>query len=111
MDESKISGLYLLQPIDTWLGQTLKIVFESRVPGKLQERQKMIVKLCEEAEVSSISFNQGAWVLGSQIAGEFETLERILIKRDFDIIEKHISEKERYLNEAKNVLAHLGYQD
>lgn len=106
LDEKNISDLHLLQPIDTWLEQTLKILFNSDVPKNLQEKQKLIVDLCKESEVSSISFNQGAWVLGSQIAGEFETFKRALTVYDFaqKIIGNHIEEKEGYLREVKNVL-------
>lgn len=75
----------------------------------MQEKQKLIVDLCKESEVSSISFNQGAWVLGSQIAGEFETFKTALTDYDFaqKIIGNHIKEKEGYLHEVKNVLDSL----
>ena len=109
LDEENISDLHLLQPIDTWLEQTFKILFNSDVPKNLQEKQKLIVDLCKESEVSSISFNQGAWVLGSQIAGEFETFKTALTDYDFaqKIIGNHIEEKEGYLHEVKNVLDSL----
>ncbi len=111
LDEKDISDLHLLQPIDTWLEQTLKILFNSDIPKKLQEKQKLIADLCKESEVSSISFNQGAWVLGSQIAGEFETFKKALTDYDFaqvaEIVERHIKEKEEYLREVKNVLGSL----
>lgn len=111
LPEENISDSYLLQPIDTWLEQTFKILFNSDVPSKLQEKQKLIVDLCKESGVSSISFNQGAWVLGSQIAGEFETFKRALTDYDFaqKIIRNHIEEKEGYLREVKNVLDSLRY--
>ncbi len=111
IDEENISDLHLLQPIDTWLEQTLKILFNFDAQKNLHEKQKLIVDLCKEAEVSSISFNQGAWVLGSQIAGEFETFKKSLIDYDFakEIIKKHIEEKERYLHEVKNVFNSLHY--
>jgi len=109
LDEDNISDLHLLQPIDTWLEQTLEILFNSNVPKNLQEKQKLIVDLCKESEVSSVFFNQGAWVLGSQIAGEFETFKKALT--DYNsaqkIIERHIEEKEGYLREVKNVLDSL----
>lgn len=109
IDEENISDLHLLQPIDTWLEQTLKILFNFDAQKNLQEKQKLIVDLCKESEVSSISFNQGAWVLGSQIAGEFETFKRSLIDYNFaqKIIKNHIEEKKIYLHEVKNVLDNL----
>ena len=109
LDEENISDLYLLQPIDTWLEQTFKILFNFDVPKNLQEKQKLIVDLCKESKVSSISFNQGAWVLGSQIAGEFETFKRALFNCSFaqKIIRNHIKEKEGYLREVRNVLDSL----
>ena len=108
LDEKNIPDLHLLQPLDTWLEQTLKILFNSDVPKKLQEKQKLIVDLSKESRVSSISFNQGAWVLGSQISGEFETFKRALTDYDFaKIVEDHIKEKEEYLREVKNVLDSL----
>lgn len=105
LEEKNIPDLYLLQPLDTWLEQTLKILFTD-VPKKLSEKQKLIVDLCKESRISSISFNQGAWVLGSQIAGEFETFKRALIDYDFaqKIIEHRIKEREEYLREVKKVL-------
>jgi len=109
LDEKNISDLYLLQPIDTWLEQTLKILFKSDVPQKLKEKQTRIVDLCKESGVSSISFNQGAWVLGSQIAGEFKKFNRILNDYAFaqKVIESHIEDKKEYLREVKNVLDSL----
>jgi len=38
-----------------------------------EEKQKVIVHLCQESSASSISFNQGAWILGSEIATEFRS--------------------------------------
>ncbi len=109
LDEGNISDLHLLQPMDTWLEQTLKILFSSDVPKNLQQKQRLIVNLCNESEVSSISFNQGAWVLGSQIAGEFEAFKRALTNYDCaqEIIKNHIEKKEGYLCEVRNVLDNL----
>jgi len=111
LDERNISDLHLLQPMDTWLEQTLKILFNSDVPKNLQQKQRLIVNLCKKSGVSSISFNQGAWVLGSQITGEFGTFKEALNDHAYaqEIIKKHIEEKEAYLREAKNVLDSLHY--
>ena len=114
LDEAKISSdVYLLQPMDTWLEQTFRILFESGVPTnvskKLQERQKLIVELCKKSEVSSIAFNQGAWVLGSQIAGEFGKLEEALTNRNRarKIIQDYINGKQGYLDVVRDVLNSL----
>ncbi len=111
LDEGNVSNLHLLQPMDTWLEQTLKILFSCEVPKNLQEKQRLIVNLCRESVVSSISFNQGAWVLGSQIAGEFETFRRALTDHNFaqKVIKNHIKEKEGYLREVKKVRDSLHY--
>lgn len=111
LDENNISDLHLLQPMDTWLEQTFKILFNSGAPKDLKGKQRLIVDLCKESGVSSISFNQGAWILGSQIAGEFETFRRTLTDHNFaqEIIKKRIEEKEGYLREVKNVLDALRY--
>lgn len=108
-DEKNISNLHLLQPMDTWLEQTLRILFSPDVSMTLREKQKKIVDLCQESEVSSISFNQGAWILGSQIAGEFGTFEGALTNYNSarKIIEDHMEEKEGYLCVVKNVLDNL----
>ena len=105
LDENNITDLYLLQPIDTWLEQTLKVLFNSNVPKKLEEKQRLIVELSKKAGISSIAFNQGAWVLGSQIAGEFETFEKALTEKGVmrEIITQHIEEKEKYLDVLKNI--------
>lgn len=111
LDEKNISDLHLLQPIDTWLEQTLKILLNSDVPKNLQEKQELIVDLCKESDISSISFNQGAWVWGSQIAGEFEAFKSSP-KDAFaaqEIIANHIEEKERYLREVRRVLDSLSH--
>jgi len=99
------------QPIDTWIEQTLKILFGSDVPKGLREKQRLIVDLCKESGVSSISFNQGAWILGSQIATEFETFERILTNYNSaqKIIRNHVKEKKEYLRVVENVLNSLRY--
>lgn len=110
LDEKNIpSDLYLLQPMDTWLKQTFRILFNSNVPEKLQEGQELIVELCKQSKVSSVAFNQGAWVLGSQVAGEFGRLEEALNNHGYaqEIIQDHIKEKQGYLDVVKDVLNSL----
>jgi len=75
--ESSIRDQRYLQPVDTWIDQALKIIFGNKEQKALKEKQEIIVKLCKAAKVSPISFNQGAWVLGSQIAGDFKTFQQI----------------------------------
>ena len=104
LDEPEIKESYYLQPIDTWLEQTLSIILED-VPKKLEEKQRKIVELCKEADVSQTAFNQGAWVIGSQIAGNFKFFRQILKGRNAkSIIEKRIKEREEYLSAMKQFL-------
>ena len=106
LNEQNITNLHLLQPIDTWLDQTLDILFNHKSYRTLEEKQKNIVNLCQEAGVSSISFNQGAWLFGSQIARDFNTFNKAVDTRSFvlEIFEKHIEEKEQYLRRVKKAL-------
>ena len=103
IDEKTIEQLHLLQPIDTWLDQAHNILFNSEAYVKLEKKQKDILKLCEKAEVSSISFNQGAWFFGSQIAGEFNTFKKAL--NDFDFakqrLDKHLEQQKEYVKVVK----------
>jgi len=102
--ESRIKDQFYLQPIDTWIEQTLSIIFGNKVPTKLREKQETIVELCSEANCSPIAFNQGAWVLGSQIAGDFNTFRKI-VKGDNAraIIENHVAETKAYVTEVEKV--------
>lgn len=107
IEESDIVDVHLLQPIDTWLEQILKILFNSDIMKlSLRNKQKQIVNLCREAKVSCLSFNQGAWLFGSQIAEDFERVESAITdtEKALLIIEKHIDKKQRYLHELSNVL-------
>ena len=98
--------MYLLQPIDTWLNQILLILFKSHTPKNLNMKQKLIMKLCREAGVSTISFNQGAWLFGSQIAENYANLETALKNTDkfCKILKKHIEKKNRYLQTVNKIL-------
>lgn len=63
-----------LQPIDTWVVQVLKKlnivqneVKNSSINGNidfLKTVREAIIKHCDDAKVSSIEFNQGAWYIG-----------------------------------------------
>lgn len=99
-------NMYLLQPIDTWLDQTLLILFKSYTPKNLKVKKKLIMKLCREAGVSTISFNQGAWLFGSQIAENYERLESAL-KNTYNfktILEYHMNKKKKYLHAVSKIL-------
>lgn len=105
LSESKIKDQYYLQPIDTWLEQSLSIIFADKVPTELTKKQKIIVELCEEANCSPIAFNQGAWVLGSQIAGDFNTFRKIAKGNNARaIIKKHISTKKEYIHQVEKIV-------
>jgi len=105
LTESKIKDQFYLQPVDTWLEQALSIIFGARAPTKLREQQEIIVNLCKEADCSPIAFNQGAWVLGSQIAGDYNTLQKLAKnEKAKEIIESHISETKAYLAEVEKIV-------
>lgn len=103
--EDRMKDPHYLQPIDTWLNQALTILFGCNVPKRLEEKQKIIVNLCTKADVSPVAFNQGAWVLGSQIAGDFRTFKRIAEGKEVkSIIEEYIKEEKNYVNEVERFL-------
>lgn len=103
--ENRIKDQFYLQPMDTWLEQTLSIMLGSAVPKSLQDKQKAIIELCSFAGCSPIAFNQGAWVLGSQIAGDFNTFKKIALGENArTILERHISEKKAYISEVEKII-------
>ena len=104
LNELKIKDSHYLQPIDTWIEQCLSIILED-VPKKPEEKQRKIVELCKEANVSQTAFNQGAWVIGSQIAGNFGFFREILKGRNAKlIIKRHIKKREEYVSVMKQFL-------
>lgn len=105
LEENKIKDPHYLQPIDTWLIQTLSIILGDEVPRKLEEKQKIIVELCEVAGCSPIAFNQGAWVLGSQIAGSFKMFREIAVGENArSILEEHVSTMKQYVAEVERIV-------
>jgi hypothetical protein len=75
--EDGLEDDYLLQPIDTWIRQGYSLIMgESMAKGEIGS-MKAIVEMCNVADVSPIKFNQGVWVVGSQIAKDFYYLKRI----------------------------------
>lgn len=112
IDETKISGahLHLLQPMDTWLEQALQILEPNiRDKEKLEDKQKKIVDMCREANVSACAFNQGAWFFGSQIAKEYKTFQKAIkdINEAKSLLEQHLKEKEQYVKYLKHILKSL----
>lgn len=103
--EREIKDQYYLQPIDTWIEQTLSIIFGDIKPTVLKKKQEIIVKLCEIANVSPIAFSQGAWMFGSQIAGDYSTFQQLAKGQNAKaLVEKHIEEKKRYVSDAERWL-------
>lgn len=107
--ESKIKDPHYLQPIDTWLEQTLSIIFGDEAPRKPIEKQKIIVKLCKAAGCSPIAFNQGAWILGSQVAGSFKMFREIAEgKNARSILQKHVLSMKQYVAEVEKIVGKFG---
>jgi hypothetical protein len=105
--ENTIKDSCYLQPVDTWIEQTLSIIFGQSKPTVLRKKQEIIVKLCETANVSPIAFSQGAWVLGSQVAGDYSTFEQLTRGQNAKaIIKEHIEERKRYVSDAERWLMH-----
>lgn len=105
LPESKIKDQYCLQPVDTWIEQTLSIIFGNEKPRGLREKQERIVDLCKTANVSPIAFSQGAWMWGSQISGDFNTFRQIAEGRNIkSIVEEHIQEMKNYVSELERLL-------
>lgn len=81
LDLGKISSedqIYL-QPIDTWLKQiSFKLWID--LHNKVDEFviAKRIVDKCSEIDISSISFNQGAWYFGSNEVKDKKLLEKCM---------------------------------
>ena len=95
---------HLLQPIDTWVDKTLRIIMEadpslkktlqkiiSRIRDTMKAnrslkrlgpittaKQRLIIKICSAAKCCPIAFNQGAWFTGSRLARDNRILIRIL---------------------------------
>ena len=107
LHEEEIEDQHYLQPVDTWIEQTLSIIFSDAKPRSLKKKQEMIVELCHSAGISSIAFNQGAWILGSQVTGDFSTFKQLAQGQSAEaIIQKHIEERRRYVSEAEHWLQH-----
>ena len=75
----------LLQPVDIWIRRLIRLLMD--VPADVPKDQKdsysndakiaeTLIYLSEQASVSPLKLNQGAWYLGSQIAGTKSRLAR-----------------------------------
>jgi hypothetical protein len=107
INENQIRDSFYLQPLDTWLEQTFSLIM-NKSNVSLEDKQKTFVELCREAGCSSIAFNQGAWVLGSQIAGDFNTFKKIAFGEDSKkTLLRLIEDEEAYLLEIKKVASQI----
>ena len=107
-NENEITDLYLLQPIDTWVNQVTKIVFDQDIKDRA-EKQRKIVEICTSAGISTINFNQGAWILGNQLAGDFGSLKKVLNnkKKLLKVIEKKVEKLNDYSRILKNIIKEI----
>jgi thermostable 8-oxoguanine DNA glycosylase len=100
---------FYLQPMDTWLIQALSIIKEKPVNPKnnkeKQDAQKTIVDLCTQAKCSPIEFKQGAWLAGSQIAGEYNTFKKIIFGEETKkILKNYVEEHRNYIPEIEKLM-------
>lgn len=103
--EDEIADQYWLQPVDTWISQTIAIVFGNDIPKSLIGKQQRIIELWKTARTSPIAFNQGAWILGSEITGDFQTFQQLAKGENAkSIIMKYIEDKEQYISEVRSML-------
>jgi len=105
--EKDIKDIYLLQPIDTWLNQVVDILSPGTGLSPM-EKQQFIVGLCGD-EISGIEFNQGAWVLGSQIAGDYDTFKSVIsdTKKLKEKIQSLIQNEERIIQVYNKFLSQI----
>lgn len=78
IDETQIENSDLLQPIDIWIERVLEIIFPTTKFTNYKQERMAIIELCNEAKVSAIAFNQGAWEFGSRIAENQDRLNEAL---------------------------------
>jgi hypothetical protein len=101
LDENKIQDSFYLQPFDTWLEQAFSLITKNGETS-LESKQRTLVELCKVANCSPVAFNQGSWIVGSQIAGDFQSFRRIAFDENSkELIEEYIQEQETLLKEIK----------
>ncbi len=107
-NENEIADLYLLQPIDTWVDQVVKIIFPEEIKEKVKKQRK-IVEICKSAGVSTINFNQGAWILGNQLAGDYGSLKKVLSDKNelLKMIEKKVEKLDDYSKILNNIVKEI----
>jgi len=105
LDENQIKDQFYLQPLDTWLDQTFSIIMEREKPVGLEEKQKAFVELCRQAGCSPIAFNQGAWIVGSQIAGEYSGFKKLALGEESkEILKRYVEEQRAYISEIEKLI-------
>ncbi len=94
--------------MDTWLDQTFYLLREKTELASLEEKQKAFVELCREAGCSSIAFNQGTWIVGSQIAGEYATFKNIAFGDGAkEILKCYVKEEKLFLCEIEKLINNI----
>ena len=112
INEEELNNNYLLQPIDLWVERVGEILFEdawkpiSQSKKIIEEKQKKMVELCHQTNVSAISFNQGVWVIGSYIAESKENLKEYLKNPIIFIknLEKETNSLIKYISTIKKLI-------
>jgi hypothetical protein len=99
---------HYLQPVDTWIAQAYKIIFDTNIDlKKVTEKIRGDIqkKISVIDEVSPINFNKGAWYFGSQIAKTYKRLNDSL--NDSEIAKKYIGEHLETCQKEINALNNL----
>jgi len=111
LDENQMKDQFYLQPLDTWLDQTYSMIMKKEKPAGLEEKQKTFVDLCRAAGCSPIAFNQGAWIVGSQIAGEYSTFKKIACgeAESKEIIKNYLEEQQTFISEIEKLIDKIAW--
>ncbi len=106
IDETKTDDSFLLQPIDIWIERILEIIFPTIKFKCRQQKRKAIIELCNEAKVSAIAFNQGAWEFGSRIAKNQDRLKEALKDEVYfvNLIHSKIVEYEELIKNTEEMI-------
>lgn len=83
---NNIQNVHLLQPIDTWVERTVKILCGNQAMNETEEVADWIVKTSIQHNINPQRVNMGIWFFGSTIAKSKYILEKALKKLD-DAIE------------------------
>ncbi len=106
IDETQINNSDLLQPIDIWIERVLEIIFPTTEFTNYKQEQMAIIELCNEAEVSAIAFNQGAWEFGSRIAENQDRLKEALKDEVYfvNLLHSKIIEYEETIRNSEEII-------